>query len=91
MGYTRIQTFILEEESGTSLRAAAWSDEGEAGGGDWNRENRVYAGGKRNRTDQPMGRKRKYAAYLNAPLPELHFAVFNIDDRAITLFEAEAS
>lgn len=52
MGFERIQTAILEHESGVSLKAAGfvfdhWSD-----GGDWNRPSR---GGRR--TDQPMCRK----------------------------------
>ena len=39
-GYTRIQTFTLREESGTSLRAAGWTLEGRAGGGSWSRKAR---------------------------------------------------
>lgn len=39
-GYTRIQTFTLREESGTSLRAAGWTLEGRAGGGAWSRKAR---------------------------------------------------
>jgi hypothetical protein len=35
MGYERIQTYILDTESGVSLRAAGWQYEGEAGGGQW--------------------------------------------------------
>jgi len=35
LGYTRIQTFILAEEPGTSLRAAGWQDEGLTEGGQW--------------------------------------------------------
>lgn len=31
-GYRRIQTYILDEESGASLRAAGWDYEGTAGG-----------------------------------------------------------
>ena len=59
MGYERIQTYILQEESGVSLSAAGWSCDGEAGGGDWNR-------GKRNgrRTDQPMQKKLRYSKQL---------------------------
>lgn len=37
IGYKTIQTYILEEEPGTSLRAAGWSFVREAGGGDWNK------------------------------------------------------
>jgi hypothetical protein len=49
MGYEVIQTFILANETGTSLRAAGWEFAGTSGGGDWNRPSR---GGRR--TDQPQ-------------------------------------
>ena len=62
MGFDRIQTYILDSEPGTSLRASGWTDEGEAGGGDWNVPSR---GGRR--TDQPMVKKRRYAKMLNPP------------------------
>lgn len=35
MGFTRIQTFILESEPGTSLKAAGWELDGLGGGGSW--------------------------------------------------------
>lgn len=35
MGYDRIQTFILESESGVSLRAAGWILDGLTDGGSW--------------------------------------------------------
>ena len=56
MGYDRIQTFILEDEPGTSLKAAGWTFDGWTGGGDWNCPSR---GGRR--TDQPMVRKQRWA------------------------------
>ena len=40
MGYKRLITYTLPEESGTSLRAAGWRCIGEAGGGSWNRKSR---------------------------------------------------
>lgn len=53
MGFESIQTFILDSEPGTSLKAAGWErDEELRGGGDWNVPSR---GGRR--TDQPMGKK----------------------------------
>lgn len=55
MGFTRIQTFILEEEPGTSLRASGWTLDGTTTGGDWNKPSR---GGRR--TDQPQGPKRRW-------------------------------
>lgn len=56
MGYERIQTYILEDEPGTSLRAAGWTFDGWSAGGDWNKPSR---GGRR--TDQPMVRKQRWA------------------------------
>lgn len=56
MGYQKIQTFILENEPGTSLKAAGWKFETMSGGGDWNRPSR---GGRR--IDQPMVRKQKWS------------------------------
>lgn len=35
MGYTKIITYILENESGVSLKAAGWSCAGLAGGTEW--------------------------------------------------------
>ena len=63
MGYEKIQTYILEEELGTSLRAAGWSFEKIAGGGSWVREHRSR------RTDQPMGAKQLWSKQTNASLP----------------------
>lgn len=40
LGYRRIITYIREDEPGTSLRAAGWNRDGEAGGGEWHRESR---------------------------------------------------
>ena len=35
IGYTRIITYILNSETGASLRAVGWKNEGSAGGGEW--------------------------------------------------------
>jgi hypothetical protein len=59
MGFTKIQTFILAAEPGTSLRAAGWSFEGSTPGGDWNVPSR---GGRR--TDQPLGPKQRWGKSL---------------------------
>jgi hypothetical protein len=56
MGFSRIQTFILESEPGSSLRAAGWVRELTSAGGDWNVPSR---GGRR--TDQPMEPKTRWA------------------------------
>ena len=59
MGFNRIQTFTLPEEGGASLRASGWTNDGEAGGGDWNSTSR---GGRR--TDQPMMVKTRWRRTL---------------------------
>lgn len=67
LGYLRIQTYILEEELGTSLRASGWQSEGAAGGGQW-----VHTDGKPRRTDQPTGMKERWSKSLSVrpePLP----------------------
>jgi len=40
MGYTRLITYILDTEHGTSLKAAGWKCVGLAGGGSWSRKSR---------------------------------------------------
>jgi len=58
MGYKMIQTFILEEEPGTSLKAAGWKCVGKTAGGHW-------ACPSRERKDQhPLGKKTKWVAEL---------------------------
>ncbi len=56
LGYQRIQTYILETEDGASLKAAGWTDEGQAGGGQWK-----HTDGKPRREDQPTMFKRRFA------------------------------
>lgn len=63
MGYRRIQTYVLDTEEGTSLRAAGWQCEGVAGGGVWK-----HTDGKPRRSDQPTCKKVRWARTLNAPL-----------------------
>lgn len=64
MGFERIQTYVLESEHGTSLKAAGWTCEGEAGGGQWK-----HTDGKPRRTDQPTEKKQRWAKTLNAARP----------------------
>lgn len=59
MGFTEIETSILESEPGTSLKAAGWKFLRWSDGGDWNRPSR----GNR-RTDQPMCRKQVWGRKL---------------------------
>ncbi len=60
MGYKKIQTFILESESGTSLKASGWTFESTSRGGQWK-----HSDGKQRRTDQPTCPKHKYSRVLN--------------------------
>ena len=60
LGYCRIQTYILEDEPGTTLKASGWIYEGVAGGGQWK-----HTDGKARRTDQPNGKKGRWAKTLN--------------------------
>ena len=61
LGYNRIQTYILETEPGTSLKAAGWINEGLAGGGQWK-----HTDGKPRRTDQPICKKQRWGKNLAA-------------------------
>lgn len=61
MGFDEIQTFLLFEEDGTSVRAAGWErDPVPSKGGDWNVPSR---GGRR--TDQPQGKKWRWFKKLS--------------------------
>ena len=60
MGYRRIQTFILDSEPGTSLKAAGWQFEGASPGGQWK-----HTDGKPRRTDQPTNPKQRWVKELN--------------------------
>lgn len=66
MGYERIQTYILDSETGASLRASGWTCEGAAGGGQWK-----HTDGKPRRTDQPTEVKSRWAKALNAAQPDV--------------------
>lgn len=60
LGYKRIQTYILEDELGTTLKASGWQFESIAGGGQWK-----HTDGKPRRTDQPIGLKQRWSLLLN--------------------------
>lgn len=60
MGFDYIQTYILESEPGTSLRAAGWEFDGLTNGGTWNCNVR-----KNRREDQPMERKQRWVRRFN--------------------------
>lgn len=61
MGYEMIQTYILDTEPGTSLKAAGWKLLRRTTGGDWN-HSKANAGTRR--TDQPQGAKLCYGKEL---------------------------
>ncbi len=60
MGYKKIQTFILETEYGSSLKASGWVLDGFSPGGQWK-----HTDGKPRRTDQPTCPKHRYVRVLN--------------------------
>lgn len=63
MGYSRLITYTLISESGSSLKAAGWKTIGETGGGSWNRPKRI-------RVDKhPMQLKLLWEAELTKPIP----------------------
>lgn len=62
MGFDVIQTYILNTEPGTSLRAAGWVLVRTTAGGDWN-NSKANAGTRR--TDQPSGPKSVYEKQLS--------------------------
>lgn len=60
MGFKKIQTYILDSELGTSLKAAGWEYEATTAGGQWK-----HTDGKSRRTDQPTCPKHRYGKVLN--------------------------
>lgn len=83
LGFSRIQTYILDCESGTSLRAAGWDYEGVAGGGQWK-----HTDGKPRRTDQPTTLKGRWAKSLADPIDaDVHLPAM-ADDGPVGLFDA---
>jgi len=59
MGYLKIQTYILDQELGTSLRASGWIMESMTAGGLWK-----HSDGKQRRTDQPFNPKQRWVKFL---------------------------
>ena len=59
LGYSRIITYILESESGASLRASGWKLDGTTSGGAWDRPSR------RRNTSAPTCPKKRYIKELN--------------------------
>lgn len=68
MGYTRIQTYTLPSESGSSLRGAGFVLEEEGvGGGDWGRDERPRD------SDHPKGEKLRWACERDVSKPNVKF------------------
>lgn len=63
MGFNKIQTYILDIEPGTSLRAAGWKFEAMTSGGTWESSKRYRQQGRR--SDQPQTPKQRWAKALN--------------------------
>lgn len=59
LGYKKIQTYILEIEPGTSLKASGWKMEAVTAGGQWK-----HTDGKKRRTDQPTMPKQRWVREL---------------------------
>jgi hypothetical protein len=72
MGFKKIQTYILEEEFGSSLKASGWVKVGETDAKGWNCKTRNGR-----REDQPMCKKHRYERILNDNPP----TVSTIDGR----------
>jgi hypothetical protein len=60
LGYLRIQTYILDSEEGTSLKAAGWEFQTFTSGGSWNRD----GGRSGRREDQPQCKKARWGKGL---------------------------
>ena len=59
MGYSKIQTYILQDEPGVSLKAAGWVMEAVTTGGQWKRSD-----GSPRRSDQPTDPKQRWSKHL---------------------------
>ena len=59
LGYYKIQTYILDSEPGTSLKAAGWEFEEFTKGASWKHKGRPNR-----RTDQPIGPKQRWSKKL---------------------------
>lgn len=59
LGYEKIQTYILDSETGHSLKVSGWKFDAIAGGGQWK-----HTDGKPRRTDQPTVKKQRWIKEL---------------------------
>lgn len=75
MGYMKIQTFILADETGTSLKASGWDIEDDNCGGGLGWHSRQ---GRRN--DQPVCKKQKWSKLLIPDYISVRFHLINGKD-----------
>lgn len=61
MGFHKIQTYLLEDELATTMKASGWTLVAITAGGQWTGTN-----GKSRRTDQPIVPKQRWEKVLNA-------------------------
>lgn len=66
LGYSKVQTYILASEPGTSLKAAGWKVEAEVRGRQW-----VHTDGRPRRTDQPTEDKVRWVCNIKGE-PNTH-------------------
>lgn len=59
LGYLKIQTYILETETGITLKAAGWVEEATTRGGEW-----THTDGRPRRKDQPTCKKKRWSRQL---------------------------
>ena len=59
MGYKKIQTYVLQSEPGTSLKASGWIMEAITAGGQWK-----HTDGRPRKTDQPIEPKQRWVKFL---------------------------
>jgi hypothetical protein len=66
IGYEFIRTYTAEHESGVSLKASGWTEEGRTRGGQWDHKDEppVLFGGPNRSTETPSGPKRRWVREL---------------------------
>ena len=86
LGFKKIQTYTLPVEGGASLRASGWTNEGDAGGGQWK-----HTDGKPRRTDQPIDTKTRWVLILNERLDPIITTEVSVDggDNLFAALEGE--
>ncbi len=84
LGFERIQTFILEDETGHSLLASGWTFDGIGGGKPWNHASRPNR-----RTDQPGGKKGRWVRELAAHIEFSREIIDQVGSDQASLFDTE--